>query len=102
MPEKNEKLESTRLSVLRATATADRAYRSQLLIAKSGAINALAAGEITREQYMELTGQAVAETLKDRYDMAVERAGLDLAVYVQNELITAEEYQDITGHKVPD
>lgn len=97
MPENMEKLEACRLAVLRGTASANRVYRNQLSMAKSGAINALCAGEITKEQYVELTGEALAASLKERYELSVEKAQLELAPYVRNGHITAEEYQAATG-----
>lgn len=97
MGESMDKLAAARLNVLRATENANRVYRNQLMIAKTGAINALRNGEITKEQYVELTGEALATTLAERYDLSVENARLELAAYVRSGIITPEEYQAATG-----
>lgn len=96
-----KKKEAARMSVKAATATADRMYRNQLINAKSPALNALAAGEITRDEYLELTGEAVVETFKERLALAIDNECAQIENRVRAGVISPEEYQTITGREFP-
>lgn len=67
------------------------------LAAKQPAVVAYQKGEITAEEYEEITGETYATTMEKQYTAELSRCRDRMRTRAQAGLLTADEYQTITG-----